>query len=89
MITMGTRWRNSIRYAVRKIGLIIEYWVKGGAKDMIDIYVALVRAHRRTCIPEKATRRIKLVPEDLREDVVADLLAIGFDGNGDPIKDEE
>lgn len=89
MIMMATKLMNRVRYAARKLGLIIEYWVKGGAKEMIDIYVALVRAHRRTCIPEKATKRIKLVPADLREEVIADLLAIGFDGNGDPIKDEE
>lgn len=43
---------------------------------MIDIYVALIVAKRRT---------IDRVPARFREHVLADLEALGLDGNGDPI----
>ncbi len=41
---------------------------------MVDVYVALIIRKRRT---------IEQVPENLRAQVLADLLALGLDGNGD------
>ena len=43
---------------------------------MIDMYVALIINHRRT---------IEQVPIQYREAVMADLTALGLDGNGNPI----
>jgi hypothetical protein len=49
--------------------------ILGGVK-MVDLYVALIVAGRRT---------IDQVPERYREAVLADLTALGLDGNGNPI----
>jgi hypothetical protein len=46
---------------------------------MVDMYVALVIAKRRT---------LSQVPLSFRAAVEADLLALGLDGNGDPIVTE-
>lgn len=43
---------------------------------MVDVYVALIVAHRRT---------IDQVPVQLRADVLADLNAMGLDGYGNPL----
>lgn len=43
---------------------------------MIDMYLALVMNHRRT---------IDQVPAQYRVAVMADLTALGLDGNGNPI----
>lgn len=43
----------------------------------VDMYVALIIAKRRT---------IDQVPAHLQEAVLADLAAIGLDGNGDPLQ---
>lgn len=53
--------------------------LKGGKASMqalIDIYVALIVAKRRT---------IDQVPAHLRAKVLEDLNALGLDGNGDPL----
>jgi len=47
--------------------------------QMVDMYVALVIAKRRT---------LSQVPLSFRDAVEADLLALGLDGNGDPIVTE-
>lgn len=44
---------------------------------MVDLYVALIVAGRRT---------IDQVPERYREAVIADLAALGLDENGNPIQ---
>jgi hypothetical protein len=49
---------------------------KGGVQIMVDVYVALIVKHRRT---------IDQVPEQLRDGVMAELTALGLDGNGDPV----
>ncbi|HZJ83436.1 MAG TPA: CD1375 family protein [Clostridia bacterium] len=56
-----------IRWLIKKIGGV----------DLIDLYIALIVAGRRT---------IEQVPERYRELVRQDLLALGLDENGQPIK---
>ena len=62
---------------IRKLLLCLEI-LKGGVDNMVlvDVYVALVIGKRRT---------IEQVPANLRPLVLADLNAMGFDGNGDPV----
>jgi hypothetical protein len=51
----------------------------GGIYIMVDLYVALIVNKRRT---------IDQVPTQFKEPVLADLNALGLDGNGDPIVTE-
>lgn len=51
---------------------------------MVDMYVALVIAERRTCNPE--TAGIRQVPRNWRDLVIADLTALGLDLDGKPVK---
>jgi hypothetical protein len=46
--------------------------------NMVDLYVALIIAGRRT---------IGQVPAKFREAVIADLNALGLDENGEPMED--
>ena len=50
---------------------------------MVDMYLALVIAGRRTCNPE--TVGVTKVPERYREAVLAELTALGLDADGNPI----
>lgn len=52
------------------------FTLKGGEK-MVAIYVALIMYKRRT---------IEQVPKHLQTAVLADLTALGLDGNGDPLQ---
>lgn len=47
-----------------------------GGINMVDLYVALIIAGRRT---------FEQVPDRYKDAVRADLLALGLDENGDPI----
>ena len=51
-----------------------------GEMNMLDMYVALVIAGRRTCNRENKT--VRQVPATYREAVLADLEALGLDGDG-------
>lgn len=51
---------------------------------MVDMYLALVIAGRRTCDP--ANTSIKQVPDKYRAAVIKELTALGLDANGDPIE---
>lgn len=51
---------------------------------MVDMYVALVIAGRRTCNPDNKT--VKQVPDKYRDAVLADLEAVGLDGDGNIIE---
>ena len=42
-----------------------------------------------TCIPEKATKTKKLIPERLRPQVLEILKESGFDGDGQPLASEQ
>ena len=50
---------------------------------MVDMYLALVIAGRRTCDPTNT--EIVLVPKKYRAAVLTELTALGLDANGDPI----
>lgn len=54
--------------------ILILHWI--GGIDMIDLYVALIVAGRRT---------IDQVPSKFKDSVVADLTALGLDGYGKPV----
>lgn len=60
---------------VKKIGLIWAI-MKGGVQIMVDVYVALIVRKRRT---------IDDVPPQLKDAVMAELTALGLDGNGNPL----
>ena len=57
------------------LSLILKI-ILGGKFTMIDLYVALIVNHRRT---------INQVPAQFKDAVMADLTALGLDGNGNPI----
>ena len=42
-----------------------------------------------TCIPEKATKTKRLIPEKLRLQVLEILNESGFDGDGQPLESEQ
>lgn len=50
---------------------------------MVDMYLALVIAGRRTCDPTNT--KVVLVPAKYRDAVMVELEALGLDANGDPI----
>lgn len=50
---------------------------------MLDMYVALVIAGRRTC--NKENKAVRQVPANYREAVLADLEALGLDADGKEI----
>lgn len=51
---------------------------------MIDLYVGLVIRGKRTC--DVNNKKVNLVPVNLREAVIAELKAQGYDENGKKIK---
>ncbi len=51
---------------------------------MIDMYTALVIAGRRTCNAENT--KITRVPEKFRAAVMEELVALGLDADGNPVK---
>lgn len=51
---------------------------------MVDMYLALVIAGRRTCDPTNTS--VKQVPDKYKEAVLEELIALGLDANGDPIE---
>ena len=55
----------------------------GGNVQMVDMYVALVIAGRRTCNPEN--KSVPLVPTRYRKAVTTELEALGLDADGNPI----
>ncbi len=58
--------------------LMLNWLIKKiGGFDMVDLYVALIIAGRRT---------IDKVPTKLRDAVLADLTALGLDGEGKPLE---
>jgi hypothetical protein len=51
--------------------------------NMVDMYLALVIAGRRTCNPEN--KSVTLVPVRYREKVLTELEALGLDADGNAI----
>lgn len=72
---------NLLKLLNELINLIISI-IKGDVK-MVDMYLALVIAGRRTCNPE--TVGVTKVPERYREAVLAELTALGLDADGNPV----
>lgn len=58
-----------------------------GVKNMQDLYVGLVIAHRRTCNPDN--KRVRQVPSMWCDAVLEDLKALGYDADGNIAKTEE
>ena len=72
-----------IGFAIASLFLYKFFKVKGGV-NMLDLYVGLVSRQRRTCNPEN--KKVRQVPKHLREAVIAELKAQGYDENGKEIK---
>mgnify|MGYP003367048380 CR=1 FL=1 len=65
------------------IYLIYSIILIGGSVQMVDMYVALVIAGRRTCNPEN--KSVPLVPTRYRKAVTTELEALGLDADGNPV----
>jgi len=50
---------------------------------MVDMYLALVIAGRRTCNPQNT--EVTLVPARYREAVLEELTVLGLDADGNPV----
>ena len=57
--------------------------VMKGEISMVDMYLALVIAGRRTCNPENT--EVKLVPTRYIGAVMKELTALGLDADGQPL----
>lgn len=55
-----------------------------GEIQMVDMYLALVIAGRRTC--DKNNKAVKMVPTSFVKAVMVELEALGLDANGAPIE---
>lgn len=62
--------------------MTVKFVYKNGGLYMIDMYIALVLAGRRTCNTE--TVGVTLVPLKWRTKVLEDLTALGLDADGNP-----
>lgn len=51
---------------------------------MVDMYLALVIAGRRTC--DKNNKAVKMVPTSFIKAVMVELEALGLDANGAPME---
>lgn len=58
----------------------IKFFNKKGEIEMLDMYIGLVVAGRRTCNEEN--KQVTLVPKKWRDLVLADLEALGLDADG-------
>ena len=67
---------NKLGFALLISAFFVLIFIMKGGENMVAIYVALITYKRRT---------IDTVPMHLRDAVLADLAALGLDGNGDPI----
>ena len=74
---MAIRFKGIIEY----IKITVEL-IKGGIQ-MVDLYIALVVAGRRTCNIEN--REVTQVPDRYRNIVIEELTALGLDADGNPI----
>ena len=70
-----------VKRLIEVLKIIIDIF-KGGI-NMVDLYIALVIAGRRTCNPEN--KEVTQVPTRYRDIVTEELAAIGLDADGNPI----
>ena len=83
MFTIITRQIKQLSF----IMYIIYLYLKGDS-IMYDFLAYRVITGHLTCIPEKATKTKRLIPEKLRPQVLEILKESGFDGDGQPIEGE-
>lgn len=62
---------------------LYKFLVKKEVERMLDLYVGLVVAGRRTCNPEN--KKVRVVPSIWRDLVLEDLKALGLDADGMPV----
>ncbi len=83
---MATKLHKVVSISTLVVLFFILKFYRKGAYDMQDLYLGLVRAHRRTCNP--ANKKVRQVPSDWRDEVLADLQALGYDADGYRIEAE-
>lgn len=84
MFTIITRQIKQLSF----IMYIIYLYLKGDI-IMYDFLAYRVIAGYLTCIPEKATKTKRLIPERLRPQVLEILKESGFDGDGQLLEKED
>ena len=72
-----------IRFIIYNIYLYLK-----GDIFMYEFLAYRVITGHLTCIPEKATKTKRLIPERLRAQVLEILKESGFDGDGQPLEKE-
>ena len=75
MMRMVTKFLNKIKLFISMLK---------GEIQMVDMYLALVIAGRRTC--DKNNKTVKMVPTNFINAVMVELEALGLDANGTPIE---
>lgn len=79
-----------INLKIKQLSFIIYniiLYLKGDT-TMYEFLAYRVITGHLTCIPEKATKTKKLIPERLRPQVLEILKESGFDGDGQPLEKE-
>nr|DAM30611.1 MAG TPA: hypothetical protein [Caudoviricetes sp.] len=80
-----------INLKIKQLSFIIYniiLYLKGDT-TMYEFLAYRVITGHLTCIPEKATKTKKLIPEMLRPQVLEILKESGFDGDGQPLASEQ
>ena len=80
-----------INLKIKQLSFIIYnifLYLKGDT-TMYEFLAYRVITGHLTCIPEKATKTKKLIPERLRPQVLEILKESGFDGDGQPLASEQ
>lgn len=65
------------------------YLIYGGDFTMYEFLAYRVITGHLTCVPEKATKTKRLIPERLRPRVIEILKEMDFDADGQPLTTEE
>ena len=80
-----------INLKIKQLSFIIYnifLYLKGDT-TMYEFLAYRVITGHLTCIPEKATKTKRLIPEKLRPQVLEILKESGFDGDGQPLASEQ
>ena len=80
-----------IHLKIKQLSFIIYilYLYLKGDIFMYEFLAYRVITGHLTCIPEKATKTKRLIPEKLRLQVLEILKESGFDGDGQPLESEQ
>ena len=76
-----------INLKIKQLSFIIYLYLKGDTIIYEFLAYRVITGHL-TCIPEKATKTKRLIPEKLRLQVLEILKESGFDGDGQPLEKE-